>query len=124
MRSLAIVALGGCCGASARYGVAALVATPGGTLVVNVVGCLLLGALTSEVGRSGAVSERVRLLVATGFVSSLTTYSTFAVEAASAAPALAVGYVVASYGLGFASVLAGRRLAASVGRIAPGGPER
>ncbi len=113
--SLALVAAGGCCGASARYGVATLVATPLGTLVANVLGCCLLGALTADVAPLRDLPARYRLLVATGFVSSLTTYSTFAVETAGTTVPLAAGYVVASYGLGFGSVVAGRLIATALG---------
>lgn len=54
---------------------------PWGTLAVNLVGTLLLGAaLTVRNGSRG--SRRVWLAVATGFCGSLTTFSTFAVELA------------------------------------------
>jgi CrcB protein len=57
------------------------------------------------------LSGRARLLVGSGFLSSFTTYSTFVVETVQSAPLVALGYVTASYGLGFAGVLVGRTLA-------------
>ncbi|WP_440991056.1 fluoride efflux transporter FluC [Haloarchaeobius baliensis] len=109
-RTLALVAVGGFAGANARWGVdVALAGVPtglAGTLAANVVGCVLLGFLVSL--DRDRVPRRVRLAVGTGFLSSFTTYSTFVVGAATSAPTLAVGYVVATYALGFAGVGAGR----------------
>ncbi|MFB6201936.1 MAG: CrcB family protein [Halorhabdus sp.] len=58
-----------------------------------------------------AVSAETRLLVGTGFLSSFTTYSTFAVETAGLAPELAVANAAANYVLGLAAVVVGRRVA-------------
>lgn len=69
---------------------------PVGTLLVNLLGCLLLGALTVSLARRTVAApgtatlatshvRRRRLLVgaATGFCGSLTTFSTFATDVAS-----------------------------------------
>ena len=56
---------------------------PWATLIVNVVGSFVLGALLELLVRSGkdiGLRRRVRLLVGTGFCGSLTTFSTFATE--------------------------------------------
>ncbi|MFB6176589.1 MAG: CrcB family protein, partial [Halobaculum sp.] len=71
-----LVAVGGACGALARWGVGEFAAGPSGTLAVNVVGSFLLAGLTVR-----GPSERTRLAAGTGFCSSFTTYSAFAVEA-------------------------------------------
>lgn len=52
---------------------------PWGTLVVNVVGCLILGLLTGA-ATAGVASPQVSLLVGTGLCGALTTYSTFSYE--------------------------------------------
>lgn len=106
VRSVALVAGGGAVGASARYGVELGVpSTLGATFVANVAGCLLLGTLVS-LGRAGsAVGERERLLVGTGFCSSFTTYSTFVLDIVQTRPEAALGYLLASYAVGFLAVV-------------------
>lgn len=110
---LVLVAFGGFAGATCRYLVdlAAPVGFPWGTLAVNVVGSFLLGVLLYESRLVGALSAETRLVVGTGFLSSFTTYSTFAVETATLDPTLAVLNVAANYALGLLAVLAGRLLA-------------
>jgi len=51
---------------------------PHGTLIVNVVGCLLLGFLLS-VG-DAHLGREARVALGTGFLGSFTTFSTFGVE--------------------------------------------
>jgi CrcB protein len=110
---LSLIAGGGFAGAILRYQMA--LALPGsfpwGTLAVNVLGSFALALLLYERHLVDAVSAETRLLVGTGFLSSFTTYSTFAVETAELAPALAVANVAANYALGLAAVGAGRLVA-------------
>ena len=114
---VAVVAAGGYLGANGRYGVSLLVAgTLEATLIVNVVGSFLLGALVYRRVAVGAWSSRLGLLFGTGFLSSFTTYSTFVLDATTH-PGHAIPYVLASYALGFGAVL----LARGVIRRATGG---
>ncbi|MEZ3115693.1 CrcB family protein [Halobaculum sp. MBLA0147] len=99
---LGLVALGGALGAATRYAVALVVATPGGTLVANVAGSLLLGVLAAR-----RLPDRLQSFAATGFCSSFTTYSTFTVETLSLSAPAAVGYVLATYALGLAGAMVG-----------------
>ena len=105
-----LVGVGGFAGAVLRHAVG--VALPGnlpwGTLAVNVAGSFALGVLVYEARLTGRLGPRTRLLVGTGFLSSFTTYSAFAVETAALSPSLAVANVGANYVLGFAAVLVGR----------------
>lgn len=121
LRVALVVGLGGFAGAILRYAVELLVPSPlVATAAANVGGCLALGFVFYEDQYVGSMSTSARLAVATGFLSSFTTYSTFVVGAATADPRLAAAYVVGSYALGFAAVLVGRalaaRLATEVGR--------
>ncbi|WP_255198625.1 fluoride efflux transporter CrcB [Halorarius litoreus] len=110
VETLLLIAVGGFAGAIARHAIALALpgAFPVGTLVANVVGAFLLGVLLYEQRLVGVVSEETRLVAGTGFLSSFTTYSTFALETAGLAPELAVANVAANYTLGFLAVLAGR----------------
>ena len=112
--TLALVAVGGAVGASARYAVGGLVGGLAGTLAANVSGSLLLGFLAYEALRTDALGARARTLLTTGVLSSYTTFSTFAVEAMRAEPLVGLGYVLGSYALGIGAALVGRAGAAWV----------
>ena len=109
-RAAALVAAGGFVGAVSRHAVALALpaAFPWGTLAVNVVGAFLLGLVVYETLNRGRLSAAARTFVATGFLSSFTTYSTFASETVGLTPTLAAANVVANYALGGAAVLFAR----------------
>jgi CrcB protein len=114
VETYALVALGGFAGANARYAVDGALAALPATLAVNVLGSALLGFLLFEEAYLGVFSGPMRTAVGTGFLSSLTTYSTFAVQTYQAAPLVAAGNVAANYALGIAGVLLGRHVALSL----------
>ncbi|MBT2596412.1 CrcB family protein [Arthrobacter sp. ISL-72] len=79
--------MGGVFGALARYGLSGALPSPGGwplpTLVINLTGALLLGALLEALVRRGPDAGRlrfIRLLAGTGFMGAFTTYSALALE--------------------------------------------
>ncbi len=78
-----IVALGGAIGAVLRYSITGFAVQrwgnmfPVGTLIVNVLGCLLIGGLAFAASEREQLSEATRLLLITGLLGSLTTFSTF-----------------------------------------------
>lgn len=77
-RLLVAVALAGGVGAGLRYAVGRLLdahAWPTGTLLVNLAGSALLGALVG-----GGAPAALLAVVGTGFCGGLTTYSSFAVQ--------------------------------------------
>ena len=85
-RNLWGVALAGALGAVARYALH-LWATrlwgerfPWGTLLVNVIGCLLLGFVVELVWRSPVTSPWLRVYVPVGLLGGFTTFSTFSYE--------------------------------------------
>ncbi|SDO02568.1 CrcB family protein [Geodermatophilus sp. DSM 45219] len=111
-----LAALGGALGALARWGVAtALPHSPGAwpwaTLLVNLTGCLLLGALTAALAARVPEPGWVRPLLAVGVLGGYTTYSAFAVETVgmveAGAPLLALAYVLGSVLGGVLAVAAG-----------------
>jgi len=112
LEPLLLIAVGGFCGAVMRQTVTvALTTAVLGTLAVNVAGSFALGVLLYEARFAGVLAPETRLIVGTGFLSSFTTYSTFAVETSGLAPGLAVANVAANYVLGFAAVVVGRWVA-------------
>jgi CrcB protein len=81
----AAIAVCGSLGALIRYTVSTWASQwpgfPYGTLIVNVVGCFLLGALAySPLTDLTFVTPQHRAAVGTGFLGALTTFSTFGVE--------------------------------------------
>jgi CrcB protein len=87
MSGLAILAVfgGAGCGALLRWGLGSwlnpvLPTLPLGTLAANLVGGLLVGLASGFFSHHGAVAPEWRLLVFTGFLGGLTTFSTFSAE--------------------------------------------
>lgn len=115
LQVVVLIAVGAFAGANLRHFLAVLVPVPGGTFVANVLGCFALGFLVYESEFAGVFSEDFSLLAGTGFLSSFTTYSTFALETVHATPVMGVVNIVANYSFGFAAVLLGRSLAAQFG---------
>jgi CrcB protein len=109
--AVVLVALGGFLGSITRYGVALIAPGMGGTFAVNVTGSLLLGYVYYTTTTTNKISARTRLLIATGFLSSYTTYSMFAFETLDASFAWGLLNVLGSYVCGFAAAVFGRQLA-------------
>lgn len=88
-----IVMFGGGLGAVSRYGISLLTANawgtrfPWGTLTVNLVGCFLIGFVFALADRSRLLTPDMRLLLITGYLGALTTFSSFSLETVSAARA-------------------------------------
>ena len=130
--TLAAVAAGGATGAAGRYAAGGWVVGwagggwPWGTLLVNVAGAFLLGALVHALPRR-AVPPAVQAGLTVGLCGGFTTFSAFGHETAAllrggAAPAAAL-YVAASLALGLLAVALGERVGARAGgRRGGGGP--
>jgi CrcB protein len=125
MLKVLLVGLGGFVGAVARYTVSGLVhryypgSFPLGTLTVNVVGCLFIGALMSLVEDRSYLSPETRTFVIIGLLGSFTTFSTVAYEAFEMLRdqqlGAALGNWTANVALGLVAVWAGRALAHGAG---------
>jgi CrcB protein len=138
MMNYVYVAIGSAIGGVARFVVgswaqrrlddmvprAGAIAFPSGTLIVNVSGSLLLGAILVVVSRQqGETANATRLLLAVGLCGGYTTFSTFSADTLglmeNGGGGLAMLNVVASVALGVAAVFAGAFLArAALGRVA------
>ncbi len=123
-KAIIAVGLGGFAGSVLRYLVSRLVSgvnffsLPLGTLLVNVVGCFVLGLLTGLFSRTQGMSPELRLLLTTGLCGGFTTFSTFMGENFEMARgghfALLTAYVVISLAAGFVLLYAGYALSGKV----------
>lgn len=83
---LIAIAAGGALGAVVRYLCVLLAARllgggfPYGTLIVNVVGSLAIGAMFQWLLRGGESSTQLKAFLMVGFLGAFTTYSAFALE--------------------------------------------
>ncbi len=121
MQSILLVGLAGAAGAVSRYAVGILAERAlgarfaFGTLAVNVLGCLLLGALLEAERHTTLVTHPVRLVVAVGFLGAFTTFSAFGWETVrylqTGAADLALINVAANLVLGCGAIWAGWGLA-------------
>lgn len=111
-RAALLVAAGGLAGALCRHAVALALpgAFPWGTLAVNVAGAFVLGLVVFETATSGRVPDAARRFVATGFLSSFTTYSAFASETVALGATAGAANVAATYALGVGAVLVAREV--------------
>ncbi|WP_345792921.1 fluoride efflux transporter CrcB [Thauera sp. JM12B12] len=84
--AFAAVGAGAACGAWLRWGLGvwlnpAFALVPLGTLVANLLGGLLMGLALGAVQAWPALPAAVKLLITTGLLGGLTTFSTFSAEA-------------------------------------------
>jgi fluoride exporter len=122
--TVVLVLLGGALGAPLRYLTDLAVQSrhdsvlPWGTLTVNVVGSLILGAVAGAVADAGAPTW-LSAFVGTGFCGALTTFSTFGFETVRLVEEGSWGQAVLNVGLslalGFLACVAGWALVGAVG---------
>ena len=121
-----VVALGGAAGCTLRYatslGAARWFGTgfPFGTMLVNVIGCLLAGLIFGIAEQRAGIPPLLRLLAMTGFLGGYTTFSTFMLETVTlmrdGSWLVAIGSFVANSVIGGALAVAG----IYVGRVVAG----
>jgi CrcB protein len=87
MTNLLLAGLGGFVGAAGRYGLSGLTQRwagsppfPWGTLCVNLLGCLAIGALAGFAESRGPFSPEARVLLLAGLLGGFTTWSAFGFE--------------------------------------------
>jgi CrcB protein len=89
-KNLIIIMLGGSLGAASRYLIGIMAARawgvnfPWGTLIVNMVGCFLIGLIFALAESVRLLTPAVRLFLITGFLGALTTFSSFSLETTNA----------------------------------------
>ena len=107
------VGAGGALGAMSRYGVAQLVdgglfgiAGPMATLVVNVAGSSLMGAIAGGIAAGISLPEAWRGSIAGGYLGALTTFSSFALD---------TGQLAARQGIAMTALYVGLSVGLSLG---------
>ena len=119
MTRILLIGVGGFVGSVLRYWLSGLAQDaardslfPWGTLAVNLLGCLAIGALAQLAEARGAFSAETRLFLATGLLGGFTTFSAFGNETLNllrdAERGLAAANVLANVILGLACVQLGR----------------
>lgn len=117
MREILFIGVAGALGALSRYGLSNVAnrfisaGFPWGTLVVNVVGCFLIGYVMHVGLTTDLVPAAWRLAITVGFLGGLTTFSSFSYETVGllteGAWLAAVGNIVANLALGISATLLG-----------------
>jgi CrcB protein len=112
-----IVFAGAGIGGALRHGVNVAAARmfgygfPFGTLIVNIVGSFLMGALAGYFAFRPGMPQHLRLFLTTGILGGFTTFSAFSLDAALLIErnsyALAAGYVIGSVGVSLAALFLG-----------------
>ena len=112
LEEVVLIGIGGFAGSNLRYFTEGLAPGLWSTLTVNALGSLLLGFILYEAIYTGLLASHSHVVVGTGFLSSFTTYSTFALQTVQAPSIVWMGAnVVGTYTLGFGGILLGRALA-------------
>ena len=117
IKSILIVGTGSFIGGALRFVISTLMKNgcsssfPWGTLMVNLLGCFLIGLIYGLSAKYSTTSHTLCLLLTTGFCGGFTTFSTFANEGfqmlQSGNTAGFIGYVSASLILGIILVMIG-----------------
>lgn len=121
MRVALLVAFGGATGSVLRWLLTSWAVRlspsamfPWGTLVVNALGSLVIGALMTLATERSALSADMRMLLVTGVLGGFTTFSAYSYETLSLVRggqgAAAALYALGSIALGLAAAFAGRSL--------------
>ncbi len=118
------IALGGAFGASGRFFVTSTMGRmighgfPWGTVIVNVVGSFIMGALISFMAIKWSTSVEMRAFLTTGILGGFTTFSAFSLDFVTLIERkenlAAIGYAAGSVGLSILAVFAGLVLMRSI----------
>ena len=117
-----MVGLGGSLGAVARYGISEFVKQRlpnhghAGTFVVNAIGCLVIGVVMTLASQEGtSIAPAWKLLIVTGCLGALTTFSTFGYDTVSLVQQSrvpdAIANVIGNMVVGLCAVVVGVKIA-------------
>jgi CrcB protein len=121
MQKYFLIAIGGAIGSMARYWVGSTIANrvgtrfPYGTLVINLIACLVIGFSLTYLSRRAGLPSTWRFLAPVGFIGAFSTFSAYEWETLSTirsgAFLLAAVYALGSLILGLAAVWGGSAIA-------------
>jgi fluoride exporter len=124
-RFILAVAIGGACGSVTRYLVAIGSAKlfgpqlPWGTLIINITGSALIGALAGLFATRWDVSQTIRIFLVVGICGGYTTFSTFSLDAwyllERGQTMASVAYMLGSVVLSLAALVGALHLARTLG---------
>lgn len=86
LQNILVVGLGGFLGAIVRYGFSMAIPKQGlstfpfSTLLVNLIGCLLIGLIFGFIAKQNLFNEKLFLFLTIGFCGSFTTFSAFSLD--------------------------------------------
>jgi len=104
MAKLLIIGLGGFFGTVARYGVTVFASSrfgdtfPFGTVLVNVLGCLIVGACLFVSQEKNGMSQNLQFFFVIGLLGAFTTFSTFGSDTFKLFQTAQVGYALTYIG--------------------------
>ncbi len=117
MLKVIYVGFGGFIGSILRYSIYVITnnifgqAYPIATLLVNVIGCFLLGVVYQSINADLIISDNMRLLITIGLLGGFTTFSAFSIDALllyqNNGKLMAVLYVILSVVLSMLAMLSG-----------------
>jgi fluoride exporter len=124
-RFILAVAIGGACGSVTRYLVAIGSARlfgpqlPWGTLIINITGSALIGALAGLFATQWDVSQTIRIFLTVGICGGFTTFSTFSLDAwyllERGQTTTSIAYMLGSVVLSLAALVGALHLARTLG---------
>jgi len=105
-----LIAMGGFLGAVLRWYLDQQIPSLWGSLIVNVLGCFVMGVFMYESIYIGQFSRDTRIFFSVGVIGAFTTFSALAVQSIEAGVVLGTMNLLANILLGFIGILAGRHL--------------
>jgi len=110
LHSYALIATGGFIGAVLRWFIDNQIVSLPGTLVVNFLGCFIMGVFMYESIYIGQFSRETRIFFGIGLIGAFTTFSALAVQSFEAGAVIGIVNILSNVVLGLTGILAGRHI--------------
>lgn len=123
MTNALLVFIGGGLGAAARYWLSGTVyrwassTFPYGTIVVNVIGCFVIGFLMTSLEERFLATPALRIFLTIGMLGGFTTFSTFSFETIKMIEDAQIQYAIVNVGMTITTCLSGTYIGTLLGRL-------